>query len=136
VLWDYGVYGTLSFSVPVLPSADSYSRFVVKASEVTSSVNIVRRLLPLMPHTAQRVREVPGPVGAGKGVGVVEAPRGQLAYAVWMTQDGEHVERVAIATPSARNWHVVPAAMANGNILQDFPIIEASFLLSVAGWDQ
>lgn len=134
-LWDYGVYDAVSFAVPQWPNADAYSRFMVRTEEVSSSVNIIRRLLPVAPRTPPiwPAAEFSGP---GRGIGVVEAPRGLLAYAVWLTSDGRQIEKLAVATPSARNWHVVPPAVANNNILQDFPIIDASFLLSVAGWDQ
>ncbi len=137
-LWDYGAYAAVSFSVPVLSQADSYARFMVKVAEVASSANIIRRLLPMVPHSPARdSQEDPG-LFSGKGIGVVEAPRGLLVYGVWVEGDGQggRVQKVAVATPSARNWHVVPPAMANSNILQDFPIIDASFLLSVSGWDQ
>lgn len=135
-LWDYGVYDEISFAIPSSDKRDAYARFLVKSREITASVNIIRRLLPVAPrhsHVSTVFEEGPS---QGPGIGMVEAPRGMLAYALWLDGSGEIIRHVAVATPSARNWYVVPPAMANGNILQDFPIIDASFLLSVAGWDQ
>ncbi|MCL4494755.1 MAG: hydrogenase-3 subunit E [Firmicutes bacterium] len=136
-VWDYGIYDDISFSIPTSESGDAYARFLVKAREISASINIVRRLLPVVPRDAHPLTHHSRKAeGTGVGVGMVEAARGMLAYAVWLDSSGEHVRHLAVATPSARNWHVVPPAMANGNILQDFPIIDASFLLSVSGWDQ
>ena len=136
-LWDYGVYDEISFSIPSSASADSYARFLVKSREIAASINIIRRLLAIAPSSTHSLRYHPTKIeGRGVGVGMVEASRGMLAYAAWLDPSGEHLRHVAVATPSARNWHVLPPAMANGNILQDFPIIDASFQLTVAGWDQ
>jgi Ni,Fe-hydrogenase III large subunit len=66
---------------------------------------------------------------------VVEAPRGLLSYRVSVGSDFT-IRQLDVSTPSERNWYVVPPAVANKNILQDFPIIDASFGLSVAGWDR
>ena len=129
----YGLYGASRIPVPVLPNADARSRFRVRAEELEVSLGILER------HISDWS---PGMMGgetyAGDrqwGLGMVEAPRGQLTYAVTLNAAGT-VEHLALATPSARNWYVVPPAMQNHNILQDFPIIDASFNLSVAGWDQ
>ncbi len=136
-LWDYGVYDEVSFSIPSSEGRDSYARFLVKSREIAASINIIRRLCPVAPtHSHALTYHSEEVKGRGIGVGMVEASRGMLTYAVWLDRSGGDVRHVAVATPSARNWHVVPPAMANGNILQDFPIIDASFQLTVAGWDQ
>ncbi|MCY0886316.1 MAG: hypothetical protein OWV35_10615 [Firmicutes bacterium] len=115
---------------------DAWARYRVRVQELWVSLALVRRAL------ADGVRcgegrwhlPAPDPAGSGTGFAVVEGPRGAVAYAVTV-EDGR-VAGWTVATPSQRNWGVVPAAMANGNILQDFPIIDASFHLSVAGWDR
>ena len=134
-LWDYGVYDDISFPIPTSDQCDAYARFLVKSREIPASINIIRRLLPVVPRQSRPIIPHSARRGGHPGMGMVEAARGMLAYAVWLDPSGEGIRKVAAATPSARNWPVVPPAMANSNILQDFPIIDASFSLSVAGWD-
>lgn len=135
-------YLQTDLAIPSSTAADSYSRFHVKAEELKQSLGILRRFLggwPASSHhwVAEPLVQRPPNEGSEivEGVGLVEAPRGLLAYAVVVNAASLTVDDVAIATPSSRNWYVVPPAMANKNILQDFPIIDASFNLSVAGWD-
>ncbi len=134
----YAAYADFDLRVPVESGGDAYARFRVRVQELTESLNIVRRILggwhpgglsPANPAVVMgRTPE------EEYGVGIVEAPRGLLAYAARFTADGR-IAKVGIATPSERNWAVIPDTMANTSILQDFPIIDASFSLSVAGWD-
>jgi len=136
----YCHYDRLSFKVPTALTSDAYARFRVRVDELEESLNVVRRLLggwhpgPLknLPNTYEMFRSPPMRT---EGLGVVEAPRGLLCYRVIFNPKTAHIAHIGVATPSQRNWTVVPSAMANNNILQDFPIIDASFSLSVAGWD-
>ncbi|NMP21941.1 hydrogenase-3 subunit E [Sulfobacillus harzensis] len=135
----YAAYGDLDLNTPIETDGDAYARFRIRVEELGESLRLVRRILggwnphELSPNEAQEVLD--GPPVQASGVGIVEAPRGLLGY--WLRFDPKdgRIAHAAIATPSERNWAVVPDAMANGNILQDFPIIDASFALSVAGWD-
>ncbi len=126
--------------VPVLPQADAYARFRVRVAELNQSLAIVLSRLAAWDPTRLR-QKTPAetafaePPRSPEGLGVVEAPRGLLAYRLVVDASNGRIRHLGVATPSARNWPVVPAAVANGNILQDFPIIDASFALSVAGWD-
>ncbi len=126
--------------VPVLSRADAYARFRVRVDELEQSLDLVLSRLSAwdparLSHLAVDARAFSGPPRSAQGVGVVEAPRGLLAYRLVLDADSGRLDHLGVATPSARNWPVVPVAVANGNILQDFPIIDASFGLSVAGWD-
>jgi formate hydrogenlyase subunit 5 len=112
-----------------LLAPDAYGRYAVRADEVLQSLTILRRMaadLTLPPHRPARL-------AVGRGIGVVEAPRGRLAIGVWL--EGDTVRTADILTPSQLNFAAVPVALANHNILQDFPIVDASFLLSVAELD-
>ncbi len=124
-----------SIAVPVYPDADAYTRFRVRVEELHQSLLLLIRWLaeaswPSSPPSAWHSRD-----DLAEGVGLVEAPRGQLVYRAIVDAAGV-LRHVACATPSERNWAVVAPAIANRNILQDFPIIDASFALSVAGWDR
>lgn len=131
-------YGDANFEVPVFSSGDSYARFMVKAGELIQSLAMLRRWLASddwLHVTHQGLHSPKAPEEDTVGVGVVEAPRGLLSYRVGVGP-GLTIRQLDAGTPSERNWYVVPAAIANKNILQDFPIIDASFGLSVAGWDK
>lgn len=131
-------YRDANFEVPILTSGDSYARFTVKAEELIQSLSLLRRWMASDEwiHAANRALSPPeAPESNTIGVGVVEAPRGLLSYRVSVGSDFT-IRQLDVSTPSERNWYVVPPAIANKNILQDFPIIDASFGLSVAGWDR
>lgn len=136
----YGHYTEFSFTRPVTQSADAYARFRIRLSELADSFRIIRRILGRWEPGAVPEPPNPPPWQTAKpdktwSTGVVEAPRGLLVYDLHVDPATGRIQRLNVATPSQRNWPVVPDAFANGNILQDFPIIDASFSLSVAGLD-
>lgn len=129
----YGMYPRLTDGLnPVgVDAPDAFGRYLVRVEEVRQSLELLRRLQDLPPgplSSERRPMSKPGP-----GFGLVEAPRGRLFYRV--AANGPDVVDVRIATPSSLNWPAVPVALSAHNILQDFPIIDASFSLSVAGLD-
>lgn len=135
----YAAYGALSLKRAEWKAADAYGRFRVRVGEVAESLKAVREIVA--EWDPERIRAAAGgrrdpsdPPRRRRGLGIVEAPRGLLAYHLELDGRGR-IRSLTVATPSARNWPTVPAALANGNILQDFPIVDASFALSVAGWD-
>ena len=140
IIRPYLRYAETDLAPPLESGADSYARFSVKAIELQQSLGLLRRLIGGWNPDALRSlggfeeqSEIADDVAVG--VGIVEAPRGLLVYRVVVNPCNLTIEHLDMATPSARNWYVVPPAMANKNILQDFPIIEASFNYTVAGWD-
>jgi formate hydrogenlyase subunit 5 len=111
---------------------DAYGRYRVRVEEILQSLRFIRRLG--VPSLAEGALQSDVPAGgAGVGYGLVEAPRGRLVYRVEVAKG--HVVRAGIRTPSALNWAAVPMALAAHNIMQDFPIIDASFGLAVASLD-
>ncbi len=136
----YGAYHDLKPKTYTLASADSYARFRIRTQELRQSLTLVLELLTrwdpsLVPRITQHQERVDFLPKQPWGIGLVEAPRGLLAYGVRLNQDTGRIAHLSVATPSQRNWMAYAPAMANGNILQDFPIIDASFSLSVAGLD-
>ena len=67
------------------------------------------------------------------GVGRVESPRGETSCIV--ERNGDRIERVRLRTGSYANWPTV-AAVAAGNLLPDFPLINKSFELCYACADR
>ena len=148
----YGPYAVRSPSrVPVRTGADAWARFEVRRDELLVSYDWLARTLsepapeevaasflhqrgPGRPDTESALRRA-----RFAGVGRVEGPRGPIAYWVlcrWGGNlDASEVTQCSIASPSRRNWWTVPTAVANGNTMQDVPIIDASFALSVSGSD-
>lgn len=134
----YLAYADADFEVPSLEDGDAYARFVVKTKELIQSLSLLRRLLvseDWMHAQARSLTDRELSKTPGVGLAVIEAPRGLLSYRVEVGSDLT-IRHLDVSTPSERNWYVVPPAIANKNILQDFPIIDASFGLSVAGWDK
>jgi Ni,Fe-hydrogenase III large subunit len=64
----------------------------------------------------------------------VEAPTGAAFYWLRLNAEG-HITRLRLGTPGFRNWHAFHRAV-EGAAFQDFPIILASFGLSVAESDR
>ncbi len=110
-------------------TGDAYGRYFVRCEEITQSIAMLRRA------GGCGAASSPPPLdfGNGLGYGLVESPRGRLFYRVAV--GGGRVETCQIRTASSINWVAVPLAVANHNILQDFPIIDASFSLAVASLD-
>ncbi len=133
VRWDrpYAGYGerTEPWRPAGHPAGDAFARYAVRCDEISQSIAMLRRA----GRVGAEASPLPADAASGVGHGLVEAPRGRLLYRVAL-RDGR-VETCRIRTASSINWVAVPLAVANRNILQDFPIIDASFNLSVASLD-
>jgi formate hydrogenlyase subunit 5 len=127
----YGPYAAAGAPhVAAADRGDAWARYRVRVDEVAASVGWLLARLAERPDGGP-LRAGP-PLEAeppGVAVGRVEAPRGETIYFVgpgW----------VRLRPASFVNWAVVPAAVAAGNVLQDVPIIDASFSLSVSAFDR
>jgi formate hydrogenlyase subunit 5 len=114
-----------------LTQPDAFGRWWVRVEEVRQSLAILRRLAAIADAS---LMPPPRAVVRSTAYGLAEGPRGRIVYRVHL-QDAAHTGRVSLSTASARNWPAVPPALEAGNILQDFPIIEASFGLAVSALD-
>jgi formate hydrogenlyase subunit 5 len=112
-------------------AGDARARWQVRSHELLAAFDWLERALAALDEGPVRG---PRPEGATWGWGAAEGPRGEVLYAVDAAADGR-VVGVWARTPSLRNWLVLPAATARRNVLQDVPIIDASFALSAAGAD-
>jgi formate hydrogenlyase subunit 5 len=95
--------------------------------EAHQSALIVRKVASQLAAGAVRVAEARFRPGAA--LGWVEAPNGAALHWVRLGGDGR-IERYRIITPSFANWHGFRLA-AEDFAFQDFPIILATFALSV-----
>ncbi len=125
----YAAYPHLSFLVPVHREGDVLARLKVKIEEVRESVSLVKQCLDHLNEGGLRT-SVPSPEGFG--LGLVEAPRGELVHCVHF-RDGK-IARYKVRDPSFCNWPTMERAVL-GNIVPDFPLINKSYNLSYAGND-
>ena len=113
---------------------DVLARFLVRAGEVHTTVELLRRLIAqAQPGNPQVIVPHRIPPGRVSGVGLVEGWRGTIAHRVEISAD-ERLARLKIVDPSFMNWPALPVALAN-TIVPDFPLTNKSFNLSYAGND-
>jgi len=128
----YAGYATYAFDVPVEHEGDGYARLRILFAEARSSLRIMEQALGELPDGA--VRAPLHALEPGAALGWVEAPRGAAFHWVRVAADGT-IARYRIISPSFINWHSFHLA-AEKFAFQDFPIILASFGLSVAENDR
>ena len=128
----YSGYDSLTLDVPCEQEGDGYARLRVLFAETKQSVSMMEQAAAALS---------PGPVHAtevvirpGAALGWVEAPRGAAFHWLSIGED-RRVDRYHLVTPSFSNWHGFHLAAENF-AFQDFPIILATFGLSVAENDR
>jgi Ni,Fe-hydrogenase III large subunit/Ni,Fe-hydrogenase III component G len=132
----YGGYDAYTFEQAGEGEGDGYARLRVLFFEAFQSIEISRQAIDRLPDGSVMAgggRE-PRRDGGGAAFGWVEAPGGAAFHAVWLNGRGE-IERYRIVPPSFFNWHGFHLAV-EGFAFQDFPIILATFALSVAENDR
>jgi len=127
----YDAYPSLGLREPAPRGAgDALDRLWVRWDEVAQSLHLLRQV-------ADELADAPdGPVrahcdpAAGRAVGWAEAPQGEVLYDLRL-EGG----RLARCRPRSASFHnlVLMHEMFHSDILTDFPFIEASLGLSVAG---
>jgi formate hydrogenlyase subunit 5 len=118
--------------VPLEPpdAGDALARLRVRVDELGQSFELIRAAglaLDLMADEPVRVECAPAD---GRGIGWAEAPQGEVLYDVRLA--GGRIVRCRPRSASFHNLVLMHEVFA-GDILTDFPFIEASFGLSVAG---
>jgi formate hydrogenlyase subunit 5 len=121
--------------LPVPPAraqqaGDAMTRLRVRWQEVDQAFGLIRLACDfLSERPGDSARQPCDPV-RGRAVGWAEAPQGEVVYDVAL--DGGRVVRCQPRSASFHNLVLMHEVFA-GDILTDFPFIEASFGLSVAG---
>lgn len=123
----YSGYDQIEFEVPGESEGDGYARLRLFFREAAQSVRIISAEAQAIPGGRFRLPEAS--LGPGAALGWVEAPRGAALHWIRLGEDGV-VDRYRIITPSFANWHGFRLAAENF-AFQDFPIILATFALSV-----
>jgi formate hydrogenlyase subunit 5 len=118
----YAAYSEIPFEMITRREGDSWSRLMVRAGEISESIEIITFALEHLPVGPFRVR-VPRIVPAGEAIGRVEAPRGELFYYV-KSNGTAYPERVKVRTPTFSNILSFVHIAEGGNIAD----VPASFV--------
>jgi formate hydrogenlyase subunit 5 len=125
-----GLLEAVSRPAPARSAGDALTRLLVRADEVTEAFGLIRRALSFLPERTEVTPYAPCHPPDGRATGWAEAPQGEVLYDV--TVAGGRVVRCQPRSASFHNLVLMHEVFA-GDILTDFPFIEASFGLSVAG---
>jgi len=112
-------------------AGDALARLRVWWEEVDQAFGLIRQAADgLSAERAADLPRVPCEPASGRAVGWAEAPQGEVLYDVLL-----HEGRIVRCHPRSASFHnlVLMHEVFTGDILTDFPFIEASFGLSVAG---
>jgi formate hydrogenlyase subunit 5 len=109
---------------------DALARLRVRVEEAAQSFRLIRKAAGELPGQLAPVSPALASVPDGRAVGWAEAPQGEVIYDV-TTEAGQ----ITCCQPRSASFHnlVLMHEVFRGDILTDFPFIEASFGLSVAG---
>jgi formate hydrogenlyase subunit 5 len=111
-------------------AGDALVRLRVRWEEVDSSFGLLRSAAGKLAERTGDQLQVRCEPAAGRELGWAEAPQGEVLYDVSL-EDG----RIVHCHPRSASFHnlVLMHEVFAGDVLTDFPFIEASFGLSVAG---
>lgn len=129
----YADYSACVFEVPKEQEGDGYARLRVLFAEARQSVRLLDQAVAMLPGGPVQAA-CPEAMPAGAALGWAEAPLGAAFHWVRTDERGA-VSRYHVMPPSFVNWHGFHLA-AEKFAFQDFPIILASFGLSVAESDR
>jgi len=127
----YDAYSGLGLGdPPEHHDGDALARLRVRWDEVRQSFHLLRQVADELADAGDAPLRVPCEVTSGRAVGWSEAPQGEVIYDL-RVEDG----RITRCRPRSASFHnlVLFHEVFAGDILTDFPFIEASFGLSVAG---
>jgi formate hydrogenlyase subunit 5 len=111
-------------------TGDALARLRVRWEEVEQSFGLLRRAAGNLTERRGDPLRVPCEPSSGRALGWAEAPQGEVLYDVAVAEG-----RIVRCHPRSASFHnlVLMHEVFCGDILTDFPFIEASFGLSVAG---
>jgi len=131
----YDAYPLTLAPVAMDPAGDALARLQVRWEEVGQSLDLVRQAAARLADNSNKRQREPGLLAScdpadGRAVGWAEAPQGEVVYDVTLSAG-----RIVACQPRSASFHnlVLMHEVFRGDILTDFPFIEASFGLSVAG---
>jgi formate hydrogenlyase subunit 5 len=126
----YAAYGSLGVAVSSRQDGDALARLEVRVEEIANSFHLLRQVADELAETGTGPWRADWEPTSGRAVGWAEAPQGEVLYDVRI-EDGL-ITRCRSRSASFHNLVLMHELFA-GDILTDFPFIEASLGLSVAG---
>jgi formate hydrogenlyase subunit 5 len=126
----YAAYDALRPAVSSRADGDALARLEVRVDEIKESIRLIRQAAGELAEAGA------GPVRAGwdpadgRAAGWAEAPHGEVLYDVRV--EAGYITRCRVRPASFHNLVLMHEVFA-GDILTDFPFIEASFGLPIAG---
>jgi formate hydrogenlyase subunit 5 len=126
----YSAYDTVSTVVSTRRDGDALARLEVRIDEIRNSFDQLRQIASQQAGQAGEAVLTDCATADGRAVGWAEAPQGEVLYDVRI--EGGRISRCRSRSASFHNLVLMHEVFA-GDILTDFPFIEASFGLSVAG---
>ena len=110
--------------------ADAMTRLRVRFEEITEAFRLIQQALTDISERVPLTSRVSCDLPDGRAAGWAEAPQGEVIYDL-AVENG----RITRCQPRSASFHnlVLMHEVFAGDILTDFPFIEASFGLSVAG---
>ncbi len=126
----YAAYQALGLAVSARDDGDALARLEVRADEIGASFHLLRQAADELAEAGHGPLRADWQVADGRTVSWAEAPHGELLYDLRI-EDGV-ITRCRVRPASFHNLVLMHEVFA-GDILTDFPFIEASFGLPVAG---
>jgi formate hydrogenlyase subunit 5 len=126
----YAAYGSLGCAVTSRPDGDALARLEVRVDEIGSSWHLIRQAADELAEVAGDPLRSDCEPANGRAAAWAEAPQGEVIYDVRI--EGGRITRCRSRSASFHNLVLMHEVFA-GDILTDFPFIEASFGLSAAG---
>jgi Ni,Fe-hydrogenase III large subunit len=126
----YAAYDSLDVAVAAREDGDALARLEVRADEIAGSLRLLRQAAGQLARPGRETLRAACAPADGRGTGWTEAAQGEVLYDVRI-EDGL-ITRCRSRSASFHNLVLMHEVFA-GDILTDFPFIEASFGLSAAG---
>jgi len=126
----YGAYSSLGLTVSSRRDGDALARLEVRVDEIESTVHLLRQVADELGEAEPGQLRADCPAADGRALAWAEAPQGEVLYDVCINEG--RITRCRSRSASFHNLVLMHEVFA-GDILTDFPFIEASFGLSVAG---
>ena len=126
----YDAYGSLSVRTATRRDGDAMARLEVRVEEIAQSFHLLRQAADELAEVDGGPLRAPCDPAEGRAVGWAEAAQGEVLYDVSVS--GGRIARCRARSASFHNLVLMHEVFA-GDILTDFPFIEASFGLSIAG---
>jgi Ni,Fe-hydrogenase III large subunit len=126
----YAAYDALRLVVSARDDGDALARLEVRVDDIAASFHLLRQAADELAEAEGEPLRAEWKPADGRAAGWAEAPQGELLYDV-RVEDGL-ITRCRIRPAAFHNLVLMHEVFA-GDILTDFPFIEASFGLPIAG---